>query len=385
MNETATASGVPTGPRFSGSMIQRAWERPEEVVMQRHVIESPALQPEDIGVLARLLIRDPAQPATIVNLAREFQDAGWKMGESRFTAILKRLKGAGHVEHVSEFNPSTGRPQWVFRVYRNPANNGGYVNQGADAALQVRGGTAISTVSGAERSGETVDSTVSRGRDGSVEYTVSAADPWNPEIRETTVSQGQSRNRGNRGSAVHPPHPPEEEVTTSPIPKKRRSRGAEEQTDKATPATPAVTDEQAQAAAAFLMRLPGAWAVGRLKARNLGVELAAAVAETGWDLDLSLKAWLTRKESGKTAPRSHVVVLEYRVKNLELRESVLAAPAEEAGSTVGPAVDGIPDWCGQCNDGEKPLSLLMRTVPDPDPDSDRVDLCPRCHPRAIRA
>ncbi|KOV10731.1 hypothetical protein ADK60_37485 [Streptomyces sp. XY431] len=150
--------------------------------------------------------------------------------------------------------------------------------------------------------------------------------------------------------------------------------------------------EQLLAAVGFLMRLPGKWAVGRLKARNLAPELVRAVADTGWKLDASLRAWLTRAEDGKAAPRVHGTVLEFRVKNLELRESVFASE-ESADSERAAALPGqarpqdkprTPDWCGKCNNGEKPMSLMMRTIADPDLESDKVMPCPDCHPSRAR-
>jgi hypothetical protein len=43
---------------------------------------------------------------------------------------------------------------------------------------------------------------------------------------------------------------------------------------------------------------------------------------------------------------------------------------------------GVPDWCGHCNRGEQPRSLLERLVELPD---GRDIKCPDCHPGARRA
>ncbi|MBP5866083.1 hypothetical protein F6456_42145 [Streptomyces sp. LBUM 1484] len=196
------------GGEFSGSRVRRAWEPPEEVIVSRAVAHSPILQPEDYGVLIRLLLRDPGLPSTMKDLVREFQASGWKMGETRLAAIFKRLKKAGHVKHAPVYNPATGRPEWMVEVYRNPANNEQYVNQGAAASLQVRAETEVSTGSNAQSGSGTVENGVSAGQSETVETSVSNAEPWIPGSRNSTVSPGQSRNRGNLGFGFTPPTPP---------------------------------------------------------------------------------------------------------------------------------------------------------------------------------
>ncbi|MFJ3793845.1 hypothetical protein [Kitasatospora sp. NPDC090091] len=194
------------------------------------------------------------------------------------------------------------------------------------------------------------------------------------------------------GNAGNPPHPPEEVGTTSsPSPPKRRSAAAGGGSAAApsgeAPLTADVDPKQLQAAVDFLMRLPGKWAVGRLKVRGLATELVRALEDTGWKLDAALRLWLTRTEEGKAAPRSHATVLEFRIKNLELREAVLAVdagdgpPDRAAGAQRKP---WLPDWCGKCNDGVQPMSLIMRTIADPDLESDKVIPCPDCHPSRVR-
>ncbi|MFE2728384.1 hypothetical protein [Kitasatospora sp. NPDC059327] len=240
----------------------------------------------------------------------------------------------------------------------------------------------------------------------------SGANRRSPQVG-AAFPNGTSSNGGSRGSKLafpqvgaafpnggNPPHPPGEVGTTSsPSPHGRHSRDAAAAPGRAGSGVPAeaavelapVDPELFQAAVDFLMRLPGKWAVGRLKARNLAAELVRAAEETGWRLDASLRVWLTRAEEGKAAPRVHGTVLEFRVKNLELRESVFAIEATD--SERAPALPGqarpqnrprTPDWCGKCNDGEKPMSLMMRTIADPDLESDSVMPCPDCHPSRAR-
>jgi hypothetical protein len=349
------------------ALVVRAWEPPEEVILSRHIIESPGLQPEDVGVLARLLVRDPGQPATIVALAKELQEAGWKMGESRFTAIFKRLKRAGHVQHVSEFSESTGRPQWVVRVYRNPANNDQYVQSGVETASQVRPETVETSVSLAEQPCEAVEIAVSRGQSETVETTDSGAKPWKSRFRESTVSRGQRRNRENRGFGVHPPHPPEEVDTSSPNPLKQPAAPTEEEAGRFTP-------EQLQQAERFLQMLPGPWAAGRKTAQRLAPKLLDAADAQGWDLDDALAAQLAEKPDGV---HRYAAVLAARIDDLPLRAAVARA-AQPA--RVVPAVAVLPTWCEDLDcDGD----TRLRTVFDSQ-GYRRTGPCPDCHPDNIR-
>ncbi|MFI9789001.1 hypothetical protein ACIHEI_36630 [Kitasatospora sp. NPDC051984] len=372
------------------------------MLLQRAVIETAGLQPEDLGVLAALLLMNPGQPADAKTLAAGLRTMGWKMSLDRFEVIAKRLTKAGHLRRESVYDQKTKRPKWVIYVYRNPANNRPYVAEGIEASSQVRdeigenpssepgasGGLGENPISpGQSEIGENPSSGKTRGRNGH-------------------VSAGQSRNGVFPESASNPPHPPGEVGTTSsPSPHGRHSRGAAAAPGKdgaagptgadSVPAAvelPPVDPERLLAALNFLMRLPGKWAVGRLKARGLAPELVRACEETGWELDLSLRAWLTRAEEGKAAPRVHSTVLEFRIKNLELREAVFASEesAENERAAALPAQPRgqerprTPEWCGKCNDGQEPLSLMMRTIADPDIESDRIMPCPDCHPSQAR-
>jgi hypothetical protein len=155
---------------FGNSRFERAWETPEEVILRRELIRTPGLQPEDLGVLAELLLRDPWLPSTMEAIRKDLQTQGWKMGKDRYNAIAGRLTKAGHLARIPAYDEATQRPTWVTRVYRNPANNGQYVDLGITTSMQV----------GAEVR-ETRDS----------EPTPDAGS------RETRVSPGQSRIAGN--------------------------------------------------------------------------------------------------------------------------------------------------------------------------------------------
>ncbi|MBB0245056.1 hypothetical protein FNQ90_13290, partial [Streptomyces alkaliphilus] len=166
---------------------------------------APGLQPEDYGVLIRLLLRDPRQPSSVIALAREFQADGWKMGEKRLREVMKRLKAAGHVEHGRWYNPDLKRPEWQFRVYRNPANNQAYVQQGTDTFSQV---SPIGRKS-ADRPGGPVSDPAETGvYAGQPDRAVSggsAADPAETGGSETGVYAGQPDRAEIGGSAGSPP------------------------------------------------------------------------------------------------------------------------------------------------------------------------------------
>ncbi|GLW75006.1 hypothetical protein Kpho02_73030 [Kitasatospora phosalacinea] len=383
---------------FGDTAFLRGWEPPEEVLLQRAVIETAGLQPEDLGVLAALLLMNPGQPADAKTLAAQLRAMGWKMSLDRFEVIAKRLTKAGHLSRESLYDPKTKRPKWVIYVYRNPANNRPYVAEGIETSSQVRGEIGENPSPEPGASDGLGENPISPGQSEIGENPSSGK----TRVRNEDVSAGQSRNRVFPESASNPPHPPGEVGTTSsPYPLRRHSRDAAAAPGEAGAAVPAeavvelpaVDPERFQEAVQFLMRLPGKWAVGRLKARGLAPELVRACDDTGWELDVSLRAWLTRAEEGKAAPRVHGTVLEFRVKNLELREAVFASEESAEGEREAalparprtPERPRVPEWCGECNDGREPMSLMMRTIADPDIESDQILPCPKCHPSRVRS
>ncbi|MFD5065160.1 hypothetical protein ACFWNO_43330, partial [Streptomyces sp. NPDC058394] len=203
---------------FGNSYIERAWEPPEEVVMQRSMVETRGMQPEDVGVLAALLLRDPGRPATAKAMAADLRDLGWKMSLDRFEKVVVRLSAAGHMHRESVFNQKTGRPEWVSRVYRNPANNAGYVSRGSEAASQVSSGIGENPILGCEGVSEVGENPISPGQSGIGENPIPGAKSGKTRFRDQPVSAGQGRNRENPDSALPPPHPPEEEDSSSPYP-----------------------------------------------------------------------------------------------------------------------------------------------------------------------
>ncbi|WP_447198322.1 hypothetical protein [Streptomyces hebeiensis] len=204
---------------------------------------------------------------------------------------------------------------------------------------------------------------------------------------KTRVPAGHTASPHRESGKPSPPHPPEGEVgTTSPSPLKPATPSRRNKQQR-----PDVAPEAAAAAREFLMKLPGPWAAGAQRAANLAPWLVQNAELTGWSLDLALRMYLTRRESGKRPVENYGAMLAYRVKEMQSREAVVQAAreAEEAKQQpqpVPPAADAKPgriEWCGKCNNGEKPLEAFMRVIPSPDPADDSVTRCPECHPAEV--
>ena len=187
-------------------------------------------------------------------------------------------------------------------------------------------------------------------------------------------SQASSQVGATSGPAGTPPHPPEEEVgTTSPsIPK----HAATPRRGKTSSNDDTLDPAQRDKAIKFLMNLPGAWAVGLTRARGLADKLIANADATGWDLDTTLRLYLTRHEPDKGAVKNHGATLAYRISDMQSKDAVLAAAAEAsepAGQAAGaaPSKPGHVDWCGEC---DSPTYRFL--VPDDGP----AAKCKTCHP-----
>lgn len=104
-----TLPGSPAGSR--GAQNASPIEIPPE-------LDSAAgLQPEDYGVLIRLVGLGPIWNVNLKALVAEMQASGWRMSQDRLAQCLKRLKSAGYVQHIAEFNEETGRPVWTLRAF----------------------------------------------------------------------------------------------------------------------------------------------------------------------------------------------------------------------------------------------------------------------------
>ncbi|GGU11394.1 hypothetical protein [Streptomyces lateritius] len=323
---------------FGSSYLERAWEAPEEVVLRRELVRTPGLQPEDVGVLAELLLRDPRLPSTMEAIRQDLQAQGWKMGKDRYTAIAGRLTNAGHLARVSVYDEAAKRPTWVTRVYRNPANNEQYVDLGITASMQVRAEVRETRDSGTS---ELRVTRASPGHSRTAENPQSGSELRETRDSETDVSPGHGRNAETPRSDVHPPHPPEEVETSSPYPLKSADRAKEGEG-----ASSASNDEKLQAAYDFLQELPNPWRAGRATARKLAPKLIEAIAEQGWELDADLAKKLTEAPEGI---KSYPSVLARRVDDLprrgpsrlpgQRRERLSNVP--ERPASIVPSEDGM--------------------------------------------
>ncbi len=201
-------SQEPSEQDLRNALVVPGFELPSTVTKQRSVVMTRGLQPEDLGVLDFLKLRDPRVPATKEQLAEEMQALGWKMGKTRFDGCFRRLKTAGHIKHVCEHNPATGRPEWRIEFFLEPANNDQYVAGGAATSMQVRAETPVSGDTGPQGRSESRVSGVSPGQSESQVSGVPEANPRNPGFRVSGVSAGQSRNPGNPPFGSPPPTPP---------------------------------------------------------------------------------------------------------------------------------------------------------------------------------
>jgi hypothetical protein len=288
----------PSSDDFGASYLERGWEPPEEVVLRRELVRTPGLQPEDIGVLSELLLRDPRLPSTMEAIRRDLQSQGWKMGKDRYNAIAGRLTKAGHLARVPVYDETTQRPTWVTRVYRNPANNEQYVDLGITASMQVRAETRKTRDTETTESRET---RVSPGQSRNAGNPQSGDESRETRDLETRVSPGQSRNAENPRSDVHPPHPPEEEdssssnLLTSP-PGALPSQREEE---------PEFSKGEISKAEQFLQQMQR-WQAGRATARRQAPRLLRTMREQGWprlaEMDeahrLSLEAEIFKNTGG---------------------------------------------------------------------------------------
>ncbi|MGY0071725.1 hypothetical protein ACWZEH_34255 (plasmid) [Streptomyces sp. QTS137] len=338
---------LPSPDDFGASYLERGWEPPEEVVLRRELVRTPGLQPEDIGVLAELLLRDPRLPSTMEAIRRDLQAQGWKMGKDRYNAIAARLTKAGHLARVPVYDDTTQRPTWVTRVYRNPANNEQYVDLGIAASQQVSAEVRVSRDSQPSGSRET---RVSPGQSRNAENPRSGAGSRKTRDPETRVSPGQSRNAENSRSALPPPHPPEEEESSSPTPPTRTSRSLPSQREEAE-----FSPEEITAAEDFLQQMQR-WQAGAATARRCAPKLLRTMRKQGWPsllgMDLEqhalLEADVLKNTGGAT---SWTKCLPGWVEDLRryalVRPQITTAPT---GSSPRPAARGVIAACPACDE-----------------------------------
>jgi hypothetical protein len=317
------------GPGFAATRVIRMWEPPEEVVIPYALALSPDLDFDDYGVLIRLLLRDPKQPSSILGLLDEFRTGGWTLSERDLRKIMRRLKKAGHVEHKREYNPETKRPEWVFRVYRNPANNAAYVRGGVQEALQVR---PIGTPCPDGEANAASDRDTLSGCAGQADRdTLSGSAPIGTPCpdRKSPNAAGQTDRDTLSGSDAPPPHPPEEEDSSSPNPLTHAKSTAQQRAEGE-----GFSPEQTRNAEVFLQQMT-TWQAGAATARKCAPLLLRAMRDQGWpqiaDMDDAqqqlLEADIFKNTGGAD---SWVKCLPNWVRDLRLYSAVQATVAAPA-------------------------------------------------------
>ncbi|MFI6530196.1 hypothetical protein [Streptomyces uncialis] len=323
--------------------------------MQRSMVEARGMQPEDVGVLAALLLRDPGRPATAKAMAADLRELGWKMSLDRFQKVVERLTAAGHMHRESVFNPASGRPEWVSRVYRNPANNAGYATRGSVASSQVSGGIGENPIPGLEGWSELGENPISPGQSDIGENPMSLPESGFPRFRDQAVSAGQQRNQEIPDSASSPPHTPPGGLVNPPtVPPRSTTPGsgadavAGGNTMRTAPNTnPAaagdVSEAELKAAGEFLEMLPGRWACGPQDVAKYAALVAEAVRRRGWPLNDEFEQWLTADE--RSIRGAYPRVIPARLKNLPRHAAWSRRPEAHAGS--GPGRGAVEDPCPQ--------------------------------------
>ncbi|MEV5099996.1 hypothetical protein ACFC5H_31730 [Streptomyces rochei] len=350
MTPLHTPHRSPSPDDFGASYLERGWEPPEEVVLRRELVRTPGLQPEDIGVLAELLLRDPRLPSTMEAIRRDLQAQGWKMGKDRYNAIAGRLTKAGHLARVSVYDEATQRPTWVTRVYRNPANNEQYVDLGIAASQQVSAEVRETRDSQPSGSRET---RVSPGQRRKAENPQSGAGSRKTRDPETRVSPGQRRKAENPRYAALPPHPPEEEDSSSPTPPTPRSGSLPSQREEG----PEFSPEETAAAEDFLQQMQR-WQAGAATARSCAPKLLRTMREQGWptlvgagaEYRVLLEAEVLKNTGGAA---SWTKCLPGWVRDLRryalVRPQPEAAPAPGSGARLT-AARGVIEACPACDE-----------------------------------
>ncbi|MFD8384335.1 hypothetical protein ACFV2X_38435 [Streptomyces sp. NPDC059679] len=365
----------PPEEEMRGAPVVPGFELPDSVTLARGVVQADGLQPEDVGVLGFLKLRDPRRPATKEELAREMQALGWKMGKTRFDGIFQRLKATGHIKHAAGYNPETGRPEWRIEFYLNPANNDQYVKSGIAAFPQVNTETPETGDTQHARPFETPETGVSPGQKESRDSRDPGGKPRKPAFPSEPVPAGHNRNAENPVSALSPPHPPEGGGTPPPNPPKTGRAGKWAAACALHPEDYVPTMAEVRAANDFLQDLPGRWQCGPDVARDLAPLLASRAHTQGHELDDFFALELTYDDP-KNPARMPVRTLPGRIRDLKRRRT----QEDPTPDTTG-ASGRLAPWCGECNRGEMPVTAAQRMV---ELTNGRDVPCEKCHPKFTR-
>ncbi|MFD5110355.1 hypothetical protein [Streptomyces cinereoruber] len=358
---------------FGSGRFERAWETPEEVILRRELIRTPGLQPEDLGVLAELLLRDPWLPSTMEAIRGDLQAQGWKMGKDRYNAIAGRLTKAGHLARIPAYDEATQRPTWVTRVYRNPANNEQYVDLGITASMQVNAETRETRDPEPKPRSESRETRDSPGQSRIAENPRSGAGSRKTRDPETRVLPGQSRIAENPRSGFSPPTPPLGGGNTTPSPPTRPAvsvpSGTREGEDQAhTPDKH--TPDRLAAAADFLRGLTGDVALNAKQRAGLAPLVLGLVDDDGWPLSTELLRALSVARD-RAPVKNAASVVRSRIENLPPYQAPASSPAAAAPA----GADMCPQHpfrqaaeCRPCRSGDADGAPVAWNAPKPDVD-----------------
>ncbi|WP_327419639.1 hypothetical protein [Streptomyces sp. NBC_01233] len=260
---------------FGSSYLERSWEAPEDVILRRELVRTPGLQPEDLGVLAELLLRDPRLPSTMEAIRKDLQARGWKMGKDRYNAIAGRLTKAGQLARISVYDEVAQRPTWITRVYRNPANNQQYIDLGLTVSLQVSAAKRETSDPGPEAEPEPLETRVSPAPRRNTGNPPSGSGWRKTRDLETRVSPARRRIAGNPRFDVHPPLPPGEEDSSPPYPLTAGSLPSQRKEAQE------FSLEEIRSAEDFLQQMQQ-WQAGLATARKSAPKLLSAMRAQGW-------------------------------------------------------------------------------------------------------
>jgi hypothetical protein len=337
-------------------------------------------------LLAEQARRNPAEgpyPVTPLSLLERLRELGVKSGNgSRLVGrdavyeSFARLRTKGYIRRI-QLRVNNKAAGMAYEFYEFPA-----WNPDPPAVDQASTSSQVGATSGIAGSGSAGSSSGNQTSRSSSQVGATSGIAGSGSAGSSPRNQTSSQVGATSGIAGSPPHPPEEVGTTSPSPHKPATASRRNKQP-----TPEVDAAVAAAAAQWLVKLPGKWAAGLQSASSLAPWLVRNAELTGWDLDASLRIYLTRQEPGQKPPTNYGNVLGYRIRNMQPREAVLeTAAAVDAPEQSAPqkSASGMPEWCGECNRGERPAMVYMRVIPSDDVDDDTVTRCPRCHPAMSR-
>jgi len=287
------------------------------------------------------------------------------VGRDAVYESFARLRAKGYVRRVFLVDEKTGQREGVaYEFYDWPAWNPDAPSlSGSAESPQV---TPTSGIAGSGDAGSRKPNQT-KTRSPQMGSTSGNAGSGNAGTRKSPQAAPSS---GNAGS---PPHPPEGGGNTTPSPHKKGRAGKWAAACALGPEDHTPTAEEIKAADDFLQDLPGKWQMSIDNARDLAPLLASRIHTLGIGLDTMLELELT-VDDARDPVRVPSRVMPTRVRALKRRRP--------GGRPGGSPRGSLADWCGECNNGNRPYMVYERTVELPD---GRDVPCQKCHPKHARA